>query len=318
LVGNKLIGFRGAPEVSSRAQRSWRIAVLAALLAAAILERPSAQEATVPKSPRREEKPEVFSVLSYNVHGLFWPAAGGKRVRMPAIGKKAGEYDLVLFQEDFLNGPHQRLASAMPQFPAIRGHGPGGGLKFLGSGLTTSYRGDLFELVHQDRRSFRECYGWVRLASLNDCWSRKGFLHLRLRIASGAEIDVINLHMDAGGTPGDLATRTSQLRELHTHIARETAGRALIIAGDFNVDVGSPEWEREIVPFLRETGLRDAEARPGPGLWKQRLEHVFYRSGSLDLELLATGADPRFVAESKPLSDHPAVYARFGIRKPRL
>lgn len=301
----------------SRAQRSWRIAVMAALLAAVFVEPPSAQEATVPESLGREEKPEVFSVLSYNVHGLFWPAAGGKRVRMPAIGQKAGDYDLVLFQEDFLNGPHERLASAMPHFQAIRGHGPRGGLRLLGSGLTTSYRGDLFEPVHQQSLPFGRCYGWLRLASLNDCWSRKGFLHLRLRLGSGAEIDVINLHLDAGETPGDLETRVDQLRELRTYLEQEAAGRAMIVAGDFNVDAGSPEWEREIVPFLRKFGLRDAEARPGPGLWKKRLEHIFYRRGSLDLEFLAAGADLHFMAVGKPLSDHPAVYARFAVRVPR-
>lgn len=292
----------------------WRPILLALVLLAAS---PDSQKPGTRGDPLASEAGSTtLTVLSYNVHGLFWPAAGGKRVRMPAIGRRVRGYDIAFLQEDFLAAHHRRLIAELPGYDVLRGNGRDGGARLLGSGLTLMFDEALGrEVLRQTNVDFDDCWGRLRIASLHDCWANKGFLHARLRLAGGAEIDLVDTHLDAGGTAGDRAVRERQVDRLRRYLEREAAGRALIVAGDLNLDFGSPDQERVLGTFQSALGLHDSGARPAAGAVDERIDYILFRGGEeLGLELLAAGVDDRFVEKGRPLSDHPAIYARFGIR----
>ena len=55
-----------------------------------------------PAAVAGQRSPEELAVLSYNVHGLAWVAAGDDpATRSSAIGWLARRYDVTFFQEDF-------------------------------------------------------------------------------------------------------------------------------------------------------------------------------------------------------------------------
>lgn len=70
--------------------------------------------------------------------------------------------------------------------------------------------------------------GWDRLA-------RKGTLHVRISL-DGIEIDLINLHLQAGYDPQAVAIRAQQIGELAQRVAQlGSDDRIFIVCGDFNV-----------------------------------------------------------------------------------
>jgi hypothetical protein len=57
---------------------------------------------------------------------------------------------------------------------------------------------------------------------------------MRLQVAAGVEIDFYNLHADAGSDSGDVNARRSGINQILSYISSNSAGRAVIIAGDTN------------------------------------------------------------------------------------
>src|SRR5919106_1278530 len=154
-----------------------------------------------------------FSVLSYNVHGLFRLfARDDPGDRSPTIGWLASEYDIVLLQEDFEYS--DAIAAQIGESVRFRGNGMGFDLRrvavkivllpfqFLiphfsppyGAGVTTYVGADLTVAPDVTRENYTACAGWVRRGG--DCWANKGFLRVRIRTAEGAEVDIYNTHLD--------------------------------------------------------------------------------------------------------------------------
>jgi endonuclease/exonuclease/phosphatase family metal-dependent hydrolase len=130
--------------------------------------------------------------------------------------------------------------------------------------------------------------GWDRLA-------RKGTLHVRVHL-SGLDLDVINVHLQAGYDAQAAAIRTAQIGELARRVEQlGSAERTFLVCGDFNVcglggggdaytllrralpgfvDVGAtedlptfdPHPERNILAHLVE-----------PASPSQRLDYIFLR-----------------------------------------
>jgi endonuclease/exonuclease/phosphatase family metal-dependent hydrolase len=246
-------------------------------------------------------------VLTYNVAGLpDGVMTAHPSSNMPRIGELLGNYDLVFVQEDFAYAAELRQKLSLPYAsePFVRG----GKLDF-GDGLSQFSR---LPFDGYRRVPWRACNGIVD--SYFDCLTPKGFTVARQTLAPGVEVDVYNLHMDAGGSSADASAREAQLQQLAEAIAQGSAGRAVIVAGDTNI----PARQRALLDrFENETGLTDACAAlncPEP----RRIDRVLFRgSESLRIEARRYGIDRRFVDRDKrPLSDHLAVVVELEWMRP--
>ena len=253
-------------------------------------------------------------MLSYNTHGLSaWIAGDDPETRFPIIGEKSNAYDLALLQEDFAH--HAALLQEAEQPIVARGNPSRFGRwcpVCHGSGLTILSRLERQSLVEVVSRAYRECAGWI--GGANDCFATKGFQRMRIRLEGGAQLDLVNTHLDAGRSQEDREARRGQLGLLRSSIEAEVGGGALILGGDLNLDAADPEDAALLGAFTRALGLESSGAR-GRSRW-QTLDYIFYRSGGgLDLEVVEAGEDESFVHQGAPLSDHPAIFARFAFSK---
>jgi hypothetical protein len=246
-------------------------------------------------------------VLTYNVAGLpdgfMLPHQSANAAR---IGALLSAYDLALIQEDFVYSSELRrelkLKFASPPF--LRGQ-----RLHFGDGLSQFASLPFSPL---ERVPWQQCNGIVD--AFFDCLTPKGFSASRQSLAPGIEVDVYNLHLDAGRSAADAAAREAQINQLIAALNARSRGRALLVAGDTNV----PRAQRELLQRLeRETGLTDAcEALRCPEPW--RIDRIFYRSSErLRWTPRRWRVDARFVdAERRPLSDHLAVAVELDWTEP--
>jgi endonuclease/exonuclease/phosphatase family metal-dependent hydrolase len=265
-------------------------------------------------------------VVAYNTHGLHrWISRDEPERRFPLIGERARAYDVVLLQEVFVAAYGEGLGlNAASGWHAERGNPPRPGPLGLlalcptcGAGLVAAVRPPL-SVVAADRRPFDICAGKIRGG--HDCWATKGYLHLRLRLRSGLEVDVYDLHLDAGDRGADWRARRRQMETLERAVAERSAGRALIVAGDFNLKQDVRRDRELLERFRGALALDDASARPAAPHWDEVIDYILYRSGGgVELSVAQAGEALEFVdAEDRPLSDHPALFARFSVRPARL
>lgn len=246
-----------------------------------------------------------FRLLTYNVAGLPKGATNNDALaNLPIIGRLLNRYDIALVQEDFAYPEELRRDIRHPYVSAafVRGN-----RLHFGDGLSAFARLPFGEYV---RETWRACHGTID--SFFDCLTPKGFARARQVLGTGVTVDVYNLHMDAGYSAHDRAARALQLDQLADAILRDSAGRAVIVAGDTNIS----NSERELLEkFERRTGLTDLCRRlPCPGPW--RIDRVLFRGGDR-VELFARSwrLDSAFVDRSRrPLSDHPALAVQFAWR----
>ena len=247
-----------------------------------------------------------LKVLSYNIAGLpdgFMTAHPSRN--MPLIGPLLGRYDLVFVQEDFAYGSELRRGVTLPfQSPAfVRGEQWN-----FGDGLSYFSR---LEVSALRREPWRACHGMVD--SYFDCLTPKGFTSARVQLAEGVEVDVYNVHLDAGNGELDLKARVAQVEQLVAAIRERSAGRAVLLAGDTNI----PTQQRALLARLSEelelvdacVALRCPDTR--------RIDRVFFRdSAALDWTPRKWSVDRRFVdGRQRPLSDHSAVAVELDWRR---
>ncbi len=246
-----------------------------------------------------EPQSGMLSVLSYNVAGLPDAISGSNPlVNTPLISPRLNAFDLVLVQEDF--SYHAELsADAEHPFQSM----PGGG-GTLGDGLN---RFSLSEFEGFERNGWVECNGVVDSGS--DCLTEKGFSVGLHELGPGVEVDVYNFHMDAGGSDEDIAARQAQIEQMLATIATRSADRALIVAGDTNMD---EEDEADLVTLLEGAGLTDACRELACGD-EFRIDRIMFRnSGGIELTPTSWLVDLTFADdEGEQLSDHEAVVVEF-------
>ncbi|HEY8154910.1 MAG TPA: endonuclease/exonuclease/phosphatase family protein [Myxococcota bacterium] len=268
--------------------------------------------------------PVELSVLSYNTHGLrgFF-VDDHPETRFPAIGRLINGYDVVLLQEDFAyhesleefaTHPMRRRGNTQDRNPIADLLAPivcGD----CGAGLSSWVGLREASLTGEHREAYRDYSGWFD--ARKDAWVTKGLLALRVRLPGGAVVDVYNSHLDAGKKPKrvrDHRTREKQLAQLERAIRRFSGSGAVIVAGDFNAreDRSNPA----LAGFAAALGLRESGARTDPDRWRPRCEYIFYRGDArTEIALLDAGEASEFAdANGAPLSDHPAIRARFQIR----
>lgn len=241
----------------------------------------------------------TMRVLSYNVAGLPDLISGSDPlVNTPLMSPLLNDFDLVLAQEDF--SYHAEL-SADAEHPHQSTPGGGG---TLGDGLNR-----FSETAFEDfeRAGWTECNGLFDSGS--DCLTEKGFSVGLHQLGPGAQVDVYNLHMDAGGSQGDIEARQAQIQQILGTIAMRSADRAVIVAGDTNMD---EEDEADFVTLLEGAGLTDAcrELTCGEEF---RIDRIMFRSSDT-VELTPTSwiVDLSFVdGDGDDLSDHEAVVVEF-------
>ncbi|MFP6664717.1 MAG: endonuclease/exonuclease/phosphatase family protein [Deltaproteobacteria bacterium] len=263
-----------------------------------------------------------FVALSYNVAGLPEALSGSQPATfMPLIGPLLNDYDLVLVQESWLTPDpnpfaplrvyHEILMAASTQlFQSVPGINPlNNDLRrpeaTLGDGLNRFSR---FSFEPVTRIAWDGCDN-----TSADCLAFKGFSFARTTLADGVIIDVYNLHMEAGGSANDDALRAAGVEQMLAQLNGVSAGRAVIIGGDFNLHTDDEPDSTTYGHLLEAAGLVDVCAAlecPETG----RIDKFAFRSGGgVTLEPTSWNFenDVFVSAEGEPLSDHDALAVRF-------
>lgn len=106
--------------------------------------------------------------------------------------------------------------------------------------------------------------------------AEKGFAVSRHELAPGVEVDVYNLHADAGSDSGDIDARALQYRQLAHFVRAFSSGRALVVAGDTNLKGRRrPRDEAFFLDFLADTGLSCAARTLGA---PEDIDRVLFRN----------------------------------------
>jgi len=235
---------------------------------------PSAPSDSVPPRPPVSPGPSdppgesptsgSFSALTYNVAGLPDSLSGSNpEINTALIGPRLNEFDLVLVQESWLtpipnpNAPlrtyHEELlaTSTLPfqseSLPSPLGSDPTRPEALLSDGLN---RFSNLAFAPPIRRRWTNCG-----PASADCLSLKGFSMARTTLAPGIEIDVYNLHMDAGSA--DFAIRAENVDELATFIEENSSGNAVIVGGDFNLHIDEEPDGSQFADLLARGELTD-------------------------------------------------------------
>lgn len=259
----------------------------------------SSSEDTGPVAP-----PGEFSFLTYNVAALPEGLSGSSPERyVPQISPLLNAFDLVVVQEDFwyhgelsadVTHPHQTTPWA--QEPT---------LEDIGDGLN---RFSIFELADHERIGWYDCHGLTDCAS--DCLATKGWSFARTTLAPGVEVDVYNLHGEAGGCPEDVVIRTQSMMELAAEINARSPDHAVIVAGDFNLRASDPE---DVEPLsLIKDGAQLTDVCDALSCGDERIDKILIRnSDDLQLEPLRWWVPQEFVdaEDGSDLSDHLPVAA---------
>ncbi len=244
-----------------------------------------------------------FSVLTYNVAGLPEGISGSHPlVNTSKISPKLNAFDIVLVQEDFTY--HRKLRSKA-EHPYISGPGRGGS---LGDGLARFSRFPFSEVEHID---WEECYGTMGYA--NDCLTPKGFSFATHEVAPGVFIDIYNLHMDAGGSKGDIEARDAGMDQLIAWMAERSAGRAVIIGGDWNLNARRDRDMEVLDRILTKQNLKDSCRALNCG--EERIDRILFRGDDrIRIEAVEYKVEvQRFEKKRRiQLSDHEAVSTVFG------
>jgi len=249
-----------------------------------------------------------FRLLIYNVAGL--PKGISKSnpsVFTPQISPLLNSYDIVLAQEDF--SYHRELASralhpfqSMPMTPSQT---------IMNDGLNRFSRSLFFDF---SRTRWNDCNGWLNAA--NDCLAAKGFSMGRHELSPGIFVDIYNVHADAGRSSGDAAARRSEFEQLTLAIQAQSAGNAVIVAGDTNLKTSrTPEDAVTLDGFLKANRL--VSSAQSLGQPTDRIDKVLFRSHpQLQLKASSWRTASEFIdPQGRDLSDHLAVHVDFEWRE---
>jgi hypothetical protein len=246
----------------------------------------------------------TFTALTYNVAGL--PQILSRRQpsrHNPLIGPLLGRYDVVLLQEDFAYGAQLAAGVSLPFHSPP--HPVRASIMTMGDGLSQYAR---FPFEDFERIRWRQCSGL--LSGAWDCAARKGFTYSRLVLDEGVDLDVYNLHLDAGWGPGDWGARAAQVTQLIAEVRLRSAGRAVIVAGDTNLrwtGLDPESLQRLLVELELDDACHALRCR------RERVDRILFRSGAdLALTALRYFIPDEFVDErGEALSDHHPVAVTF-------
>ncbi|MBM4268746.1 MAG: hypothetical protein FJ144_19390 [Deltaproteobacteria bacterium] len=263
-----------------------------------------------------------FLALSYNVAGLPEGLSSSHPAEFtPLIAPLLNGYDLVLLQESWQTPDpnpaaptrvyHEILAAGSDHpyksepAPQPFGGDPRRPEALLSDGLNMFSRFPFGPVI---RQAWEGCD-----ISAADCLALKGFSFARVTFAEGVEVDVYDLHMEAGGTPHDEELRDAGVTQLVEFIHEISIDRPVIVGGDFNLHTDEEPDSSQFQRLLAEAGLTDVCAAldcPQPG----RIDKFLFRSSD-DVTLAPTSwrfeTDVFVSPEGEALSDHDPLAVRF-------
>jgi endonuclease/exonuclease/phosphatase family metal-dependent hydrolase len=248
--------------------------------------------------------PGELTVLTYNIAGLPQGISDSDPERnIPQISPLLNAFELVLVQEDFwyheelvAEVMHPHRSEPWTDDPLEDG---------VGDGLN---RFSQFAFGELERVPWYDCHGQLDCSS--DCLATKGWSFARHTLDEGVEIDVYNLHMEAGSCPEDIEIRANSAIHLVEAIEARSEGRSVIVAGDFNLKETRPRDMDSLQHIIEGAGLTDACQAVACG--DQRIDMIMVRgTPDLEIEVLDWWLPEEFVdAETgDPLSDHLPVAA---------
>jgi hypothetical protein len=166
------------------------------------------------------------------------------------------------------------------------------------------------------RVAWEGCFGGLDQSDggAADCLSQKGFSVATHTLADGVEVDVYNLHAEAGSTPEDRALSAADFVQLAAFVQQHSDGRAVILGGDTNLHTDRPEHDATWSTFREETGLIDVCTTLDCGADDNQIDKFAYRDGGgVSLTPLEHHFErAKFVRpDGGPLSDHDALAVRF-------
>ena len=272
---------------------------------------------------------DEFLALTYNVAGLpeGLTSSPDPLSRMPIIGQLLNDYDLTLLQEDWetpednpfapSRAYHELIAAeAKHPYRSISmsqpfGMDPTRPSALLSDGLNEFSRIE-FDPASTEHVRWTQCFGELTTGA-SDCLATKGFTRTVHVLAPGVELDVYNLHGEAGGDPEDLPLKELDFEELAAYVNAHSDGRAIILGGDTNLhtdqDFAAGIWET----FRSATGIVDVCDTLDCGADNHEIDKFAYRSnGKLEIEPLSHDFErEKFTYASGALSDHDALAVRF-------
>jgi endonuclease/exonuclease/phosphatase family metal-dependent hydrolase len=201
-----------------------------------------------------------FTVLTYNMKGFPDALDGISDAATVEVGEliETWNTDIVAIQEDWVK--HDLLLSGITtaNFPYRTRHYDGASTT-LGDGLATLSKFP-FDKTWAKRKKWQTCIGTLWefiMGAVNspDCISKKGFTMVRMVIDNDFELDFYNLH---GETQWDYNTMSANMAQLAAFINEKSAGRAILIAGDWNSSV-------------EDDGTESQQAKKNVSLWIQEL-----------------------------------------------
>jgi len=252
--------------------------------------------------PERDATSGEFDLLTYNVAGLPGLLSSSRPgVNTAQVSPLLNHFHLVVAQEDFAY--HSELVQSAGHLYQVAPRPPSSTV--FGDGLSTL---SVYPLDDISRVRWRECHGYLNDSA--DCFGEKGFSVARVTLTESVSLDLYNLHADAGDSERDVDTRRHGFEQLARYMAHRGEDRAVVVAGDTNLDVRDPDDYATWREFQDRTGLVDIGPESGPG--HVSVDRVLVRSSSaLALEALTWRADSRFVdSAGEALSDHPAIAVR--------
>jgi hypothetical protein len=134
-------------------------------------------------------------------------------------------------------------------------------------------------------------------------------------LAPGVELDVYNLHGEAGGTPEDQPLKQLDFEELAAYVNANSIGRAIILGGDTNLHTDQAYAGGIWDTFRSATGVVDVcDTIPADcGVDADDIDKFAYRNSDA-LEIVPLSHDfeiDKFVYSGGALSDHDALAVRF-------
>jgi Endonuclease/Exonuclease/phosphatase family len=303
-------------------------AVLGAALVMATAALPAAASATAGEQPSGPPSGR-FAALTYNVAGLPTALSGSEpAVNTELISPLLNAYDLVLVQESWVNPDppipglevfHEVLVSQVTHpylsepAPPPLGSDPRRPEALVSDGLNRMSRFPFGELT---RVMWENCFGGADTSDggAADCLSQKGFSVATTAMAPGVEVDVYNLHAEAGNTRLDQQYRAADFEQLAEFIAARSSGRAVVVGGDFNLNTDRAVDRAVFDAFLAAAELTDVCGVLDCGDDADRIDKFVYRSGG---GVTIAPLTHRFERETfrrddgEPLSDHDPLAVTF-------
>ena len=167
-------------------------------------------------------------------------------------------------------------------------------------------------LINVENKTYEDCSGW--LTGANDCFAFKGFQVIKITTPNKKDFYIINTHMDAGRRDSDRYAREKQLQHIISAIKKKKEVKALIVAGDLNLNSKDPEDMELLKHFKNELSLMDAFEDTEIDTRWSILDYILIKQGEdVGLKINSVGEDRSFFTEEGPLSDHPALFIELSV-----